>query len=119
MSAACRERSLPLRAAWLQLPVTRTAHHSEDVTYKQVTGYIQCITLNHDPGLNPVDVEVFWTGYWDDNLPDTDPDTGYPLKPGSESECIPPVHRWRRGFNPRRRTHKIFHLQIPWQESVT
>ena len=81
MSAACRERSLPLRAAWLQLPVTRTAHHSEDVTYKQVTGYIQCITLNHDPGLNPVDVEVFWTGYWDDNLPDTGPDTGYPLKP--------------------------------------
>ena len=84
MSAACRERSLPLRAAWLQLPVTRTAHHSEDVTYKQVTGYIQCITLNHDPGLNPVDVEVFWTGYWDDNLPDTGPDTGYPLKPDGE-----------------------------------
>ena len=81
VSAACRERSLPLRASWLSLPVTPTAHHSEDVTYKQVRGYIQCITLNHDPGLNPVDVEVFWTGYWDDNLPDTDPDTGYPLKP--------------------------------------
>ena len=62
--------------------MTPTAHHSEDVTYKQVRGYIQCITLNHDPGLNPVDVEVSGTGYWDDNLPDTDPDTGYPLKPG-------------------------------------
>ena len=66
--------------------MTPTAHHSEDVTYKQVRGYIQCITLNHDPGLNPVDVEVSGTGYWDDNLPDTDPDTGYPLKPDGECQ---------------------------------
>ena len=29
------------------------------------------------------------------------------------------MESWRRGFNPRRRTHKIFHLRIPWRESVT
>ena len=84
---------MPLRATWLSLPVTPTAHHSEDVTYKQVRGYIQCITLNHDPGLNPVDVEVFWTGYWDDNLPDTGPDTGYPLKPGSNAKTFKKVKK--------------------------
>ena len=79
-------RSLPLRAACLELPVTRTAH-SEDVTYKQVTGQWSIYTvqtLNHDPGLNPVNVEVFRTGCWDDNKLKSIPDTRYSFKPDRE-----------------------------------
>ena len=67
-------------AAESGLPVATCDAHSEDVTYRQVTGQWSIYTvhtLNHDPGLNPVNVEVFRTGYWDDNKPKSIPDTGY------------------------------------------